>query len=437
MRLLNQTLKKEYFGEDIPLDVQTFNLLCFIGTAAGILIAVSCFFSGAGLFNASLNICASCLSLLILGFTKRTSCYHLAYWIVVIALFIVGFPAMFFTAGGYRSGMPSFYVFAFVFTVLMLRGWQRVFALSVEFITYILTFLIAYRFPQTVTSFPSESAYLLDVIIGSIFVGALLISTVLLYIRIYDNHRKKLERLNNLYIEFLGNVSHELKTPLTSISGFAQACQSILQNESLVDMDIRQLQVCSDFILSESNRMIRLTQQLLDVTKVDYVGMTLNREKISIIDIIQSIKDYHFCILDKNKNTLIVDIPETLPPVYADYERVLQIFINILSNALQHTKSGIIAISARQEKQEILLTIRDTGVGIPDELKAVLFDRYLNVGVGHVSGTGIGLYVCKKIIEAHDCKIWIESELGKGTAVFFTLHAARGQRHEQQNHFDD
>ncbi|MDR3270365.1 MAG: HAMP domain-containing histidine kinase, partial [Peptococcaceae bacterium] len=204
--------------------------------------------------------------------------------------------------------------------------------------------------------FAGERDYVTDVLTGIIVASVLLLLVILLYIRIYQRDQQWLKRLDNLRQEFLGNVSHELKTPLTSVSGYAQACQIILGMGIPDAANWERLKISADFMISESDRMIRLVEQLLDVTAAEHGGIRLQRAALSLAD--------------------------------ADRERILQVFVNLLSNAMRHTRNGAITLSARQEGHMLRVALSDTGEGIPDDIKPALFERYLNAGVGRAAGRG-------------------------------------------------
>ncbi|MDR3364511.1 MAG: hypothetical protein LBS91_06160 [Clostridiales Family XIII bacterium] len=181
-RLLS--LKYRYFGEDAPLDVQTFHLLGLAGMAAGACVALSSLFTQAGAPSVALNLAASALAFVLLRYTRKTGRYRQSYRIVVAAVFLAAFPVLFFTAGGYRSGMPCFFVFALVFTALMLPGKERAAALIAEFAIYAACCAAAYLRPETVTPFASERGYVIDVLTGIVASSVLLLLVILLYIRI-------------------------------------------------------------------------------------------------------------------------------------------------------------------------------------------------------------------------------------------------------------
>ncbi|MDR1320150.1 MAG: hypothetical protein LBK56_01820, partial [Gracilibacteraceae bacterium] len=181
MKRLYSYLKNKYFHENLDLRVQSFNLLALAGMAAGVVVALSCVWTNAGAVNIVLNLAASVLAFILLRFTgkwKKLS-YRVSSWIIVAGVFVLFFTFMFFTAGGYLSGMPCFFVFALIFTAIMLENRERIAALVFEFLLYVSCCLIAYYRPETVTPFQTEFDYVGDVIVGIMAAGVLLLLVVL------------------------------------------------------------------------------------------------------------------------------------------------------------------------------------------------------------------------------------------------------------------
>jgi hypothetical protein len=185
-----RALAGQYFGEGIPPAAQAFNLLGLAGMAAGILAALSSIVIHTGAAQIVINLSASALALILLRYANKTGRYRLCCWIVVIAIFLLALPALFFTAGGFRSGMPSFFIFALIFTALMLDGVERAAALSVEFAVYAACCVAAYVRPETVTPFGTELGCVIDVLTGIIVAGGLLLSVIPLHMRIYRRGRE-------------------------------------------------------------------------------------------------------------------------------------------------------------------------------------------------------------------------------------------------------
>lgn len=134
----------------------------------------------------------------------------------------------------------------------------------------------------------------------------------------------------------------------------------------------------------------------------------------------------YFAVLNKNNNRLAIRIPLELPEVTADSARMQRVFVNLISYSLKHTHNGTILIKAEEEDGGIKVTVKDTGCGISEEDLPHIWERYYK-GKHSETGTGLGLFICKFIVESHGGKIWVESEVGKGTSFMFTLPVSPSQ----------
>lgn len=231
-----------------------------------------------------------------------------------------------------------------------------------------------------------------------------------------------LESLNRLKTEFLGNVSHELKTPLTVMSGYAQTTKQLTERSNTLDRG--EISRRMTLISSEAERLSLMVGQILDVTRMEEGRMVMEPVRCYIDEIIHAAIETHYPILNKNKNRLDIRIESGLSAIYADPARISQVIVNLISNAVRYTADGVITISVRQENDKILIRVADTGIGIAAERLPRIFERYgkkQKSGGGQDTGTGLGLYICKHIVEQHGGEIWIKSEAGHGTDLFFTI----------------
>ena len=228
--------------------------------------------------------------------------------------------------------------------------------------------------------------------------------------------KEALEEADRMKTTFLSDVSHELKTPLAAMSGYAQNAEIELTNGG----DSVQIQQSLKHISSEANRMALMVTQILDATRIEEGRMVLETAPLDIEAAAREAVETYFAVLNKNNNRLSIRIPLNLPKVTADPSRLQRVFVNLISNALKHTKNGTILIKAEEENGMVKVTVKDTGSGISPEDMAHIWERYYK-GKHSETGTGLGLFICKFIIESHGGTITVESEVGKGTAFMFTL----------------
>ena len=226
-----------------------------------------------------------------------------------------------------------------------------------------------------------------------------------------------LVKVNEMKTAFLSDASHELKTPLAAMSGYAQNAEMELVSGG----DTAVVQEKLKRISSESNRMALMVTQILDVTRIEEGRMVLELDACDIESLARNTVETFFAVLNKNNNRLALRIPVDLPEVKADSSRLQRVFVNLISNALKHTKNGTILIKAEEEDNGFVkVTVKDTGSGISEEDMPHIWERYYK-GKHSETGTGLGLFICKFIVESHGGKIWAESEVGKGTSFMFTI----------------
>ncbi len=237
--------------------------------------------------------------------------------------------------------------------------------------------------------------------------------------------KEALESLNRMKTEFLGNVSHELKTPLTVMSGYAQTTRQLAEQPK--ELDGVEVARRMKLISSEAERLSLMVGHILDVTRMEEGRMVMERIPCYVDEVIHEAVETHYPMLNKNANRLVIRIESGLPAVSADPARISQVIVNLISNAVRFTANGMITVSARRESNTIVICVADNGVGISEQQLPQIFERYYRKqknGGGQDTGTGLGLYICKHIVEQHGGSIWLESVENQGTSVFFSLPVA-------------
>lgn len=235
---------------------------------------------------------------------------------------------------------------------------------------------------------------------------------------IHDVTQQK--RADQIRKEFVANVSHELKTPITSIRSYAETLADA--NGSLPE-DTRQSFL--GVIVNESDRMTKIVQDLLALSKFDAGEVEIDIKPFDINQSIKNINDMMILDVKKQGLELIVNIEMQLPEIMGDKSRIEQVLINIISNAVRYTpEGGKITISAGTAGSNIWVKVSDTGVGIPKEDIPRLFDRFYRVDKARTrayGGTGLGLSIAHEIITKHGGSIQVKSELDKGTDFIISL----------------
>ena len=224
--------------------------------------------------------------------------------------------------------------------------------------------------------------------------------------------------------DFVANVSHELKTPLTSIQGFAQAILDDTANTPEARKQAAQI------ISNESGRMHRMALDLLDLARLEAGTADLQMSRMDMGVLLQSVVDKFALQAQKAGVDLRLDVPDGLPSIIGDGDRLAQVFTNLVDNALRFTPAnGEIALSAEKAGGEMEVSIADTGSGVPHVALPRLFDRFYQADPsragGEAHGAGLGLAIVKEIVEAHGGKIGVRSTVGRGTTFTIRLPLAR------------
>lgn len=232
----------------------------------------------------------------------------------------------------------------------------------------------------------------------------------------------KIKHLEGVRRDFVANVSHELKTPVTSVRGFAE---TILQNEMPKETEREFIQIIYD----ESDRLNTIISDLLNLSKIEKNDLQLNIEKIDLVKLIhKTAKPLRKAFSDKN---LTLNLPNKGRSIelFADKDRVAQILVNLLSNAVNYTpEGGMVSVKVREKKNSIVFSVKDTGIGIPQSSIDRLFERFYRVDTARArneGGTGLGLAIVKHLIDLHGGTITVDSVENEYTEFTVDLPAER------------
>lgn len=245
-----------------------------------------------------------------------------------------------------------------------------------------------------------------------------------------ERANKELKRLDEIKSEFVSIASHELRTPLASIKN---AVQLILRGKTgeINENQARFLQMAERNI----DRLTNLLNDLLDISRIESGKVLMNFEELSLKGTIEFSLSSFKVQADAKSITLGMDVPEDIPNVYGDREKLEQILTNLIGNAIKFTPDGgSISVSARRFNEKmVVISVKDTGVGIPEDELDKVFEKFHQVEgslTRTVQGTGLGLAITKGLVEASHGNIWVESELGKGSTFTFTLPISEGEKRD-------
>ncbi len=241
------------------------------------------------------------------------------------------------------------------------------------------------------------------------------------------------KEVDQVKTDFISTVSHELRTPLTSILGFAKIVSKKLEDTIFPKVQvedektrraIRQVGQNIGIMVSEGERLTKLINDVLDVAKMEAGKIDWNMQYVSAHELIERAASATFALFEQKGLELVVDVKEDLPKILGDRDRLIQVVINLISNALKFTEQGSVTCRASCIDNEITISVIDTGIGIPEADQPKIFEKFKQVGnplTDKPNGTGLGLSICQQIVKHHGGQIWVESKLGQGSTFSFTL----------------
>ncbi|MGD9190123.1 MAG: HAMP domain-containing sensor histidine kinase, partial [Desulfobacteraceae bacterium] len=229
---------------------------------------------------------------------------------------------------------------------------------------------------------------------------------------------EQLKELDRLKDEFISTVTHELRTPLTSIQSIAE----ILRDYP--DTDKKEQGNFLEIMINEILRLSRLINQVLDFQKIESGRMDWQIKPLDLVQVVQNAVDATRQLVNDKQLLMTVDLPETVPTITGDQDQLIQVMVNLISNAVKFCKpeKGHIHIMLAHQNGRLLLSVEDNGIGISVENQQIIFQQFQQIstpGRGRPQGSGLGLAITKRIVEFHAGHIRVESELDKGTK--FTL----------------
>jgi signal transduction histidine kinase/DNA-binding NarL/FixJ family response regulator/HPt (histidine-containing phosphotransfer) domain-containing protein len=426
-----------FFGKKLDFRARLFDVLAMAGAVISLLVAALGPFTGADLMNSLACLFSFLLAVVFLYYSNRTGRYRLFYFITIVVVFIFLFPVMFFSAGGYHSGMPVFFVFAVTFTVFMLDG-KAVFCMAaLELLVYSGICFYAFKFPDRVHFFETEGQFLTDVITAFVTVSVTLGITMFLHFRIYNEQRRQLEkareeavRSSEIKSTFLANMSHEIRTPINVILGMNEM---VLRESALLPDGGEQIANYSSSVETAGKTLLELINNVLDLSKIESGKTEVLDEGYKTADLVRELSLAGSERTGKKGLRFVLKADERLPrKLYGDFIHLKQIGFNFLSNAAKYTERGSVTLRISGSRKEtagehedssagvflLRIAVEDTGIGIKEEHREMLFDAFTRVDLPahrNIEGTGLGLAIARELAELMGGTITVQSEWGRGS----------------------
>ena len=245
---------------------------------------------------------------------------------------------------------------------------------------------------------------------------------------------RELRKLDELKTDFFTTISHELRTPLTSVLGFAKIIKKRIEeriipcidnSDEYVHKSIEHIRQDLDIILSEGERLTSLINNVLDLAKLEEGAVDWKLEPLVAAEIVERAATAIRPLLREKGLAFLMDVEDGFPAVIGDRDRLTQVMINLLANAVKFTREGSVTCRLRRSNHELVISVIDTGRGVAEDDYEKLFDKFQQKGdvdaESQNRGTGLGLSICRYIVEHHRGRIWVESEVGRGSTFSFSL----------------
>ena len=234
-----------------------------------------------------------------------------------------------------------------------------------------------------------------------------------------EQANRQIQEANRLKSEFLANMSHELRTPMNSVLGFTEMILDGIYGEVSEEIE---------GVMQEIDRsgkhLLELINNVLDLSKIEAGQMELHVSECSAELCVENAISSLQVLAQKRGLSIVQEVEENIAPFVADRMRLEQVLRNLLSNAVKFTEEGEIAVGARGEEEEVLFWVRDTGAGIPEGEREEIFSEFHQADSSltkEIQGTGLGLSLCRRFVEMHGGRIWVESEEGEGATFWFVV----------------
>jgi signal transduction histidine kinase len=341
----------------------------------------------------------------------------LLYWLTGF-ISLVFADVIWWTNYGSNGPVMPLFVVLYAYLILVFKRRYFLFISVLLYANLLGLFLIELSFYEEMGNYPDQKTQIMDIYMGMLFSFLVIYSFMIAIKKNYIREYERAKTSDRLKSAFLANMSHEIRTPLNAIVGFS----SLITEPDFTDEDKKMFR---EQIAGNSEYLISLMEDIIDVSKIESNQLTMKIEEVNVVPLIRQITQsfQHSVMLEKNV-TVVDNLGVSKLMVRVDQLRFGQILRNLLSNAIKFTDEGTIEVGCKKKNGFFIFSVKDTGIGIHTEHQQIIFDRFMKIenDIQHLHrGTGIGLFLSRQLVEKFGGKIWVESEVGKGSVFYFTI----------------
>ncbi len=343
----------------------------------------------------------------------------LAKWLFIIITMVLINVVWYYN---YGARGPWFFIIILLYSYLifMMSGKQLLILSLILVLNVVVLFIFEYTHPNALGNYPSTKMRLMDFYSAILLVGATAYVMMTIAKKSYLTQYHKAKIADKLKSSFLANMSHEIRTPLNAIVGFS----NLLADGTIKEEERKQY---ISIINNSNETLLQLIDDILDVSMIEADQMKINKSDFLVNELLQNLEKTFIPVLKEKKQEAVhlkLKLPKKLFWIYSDPIRINQVMVNLLNNAIKFTHEGTIEIGFELENNKLKFFVKDSGIGIEQIHLEQLFDRFYKIEDSNKKlyrGTGIGLYLCKKIVEILDGTIQVNSVYGKGSEFFFYI----------------
>ena len=418
------SFKNKLIGSHLEFRVQLFNVLAMTGVIASFFIGIMRLLTYGDIIVPLIDWASSLVACALVYYAAKTGKYVRCYYITIFAIFLCLFPYLYFIMGGYKGGVPMFFIFAIVFTAFMLEKKAAYMALLLEILVYIACMAISFLYPDLLRPFPYEIDCFVHNVVNFTVVAVSLSLIALIHFAIYNRHQRDLEKAridaeaaSEAKSRFLANMSHEIRTPINIMLGMNE----VISQEG----DLNYIKQYSRNVDKAGRELMILINNVLDLASIEKGKVEIKEDWYEVSDMISMLRMTGDEYTKKRDLHFYMNVDEMLPRrLNGDINHIRQIVSNFLSNASKYTEHGSVTLSFSacpgEDTEEITLCIAvtDTGIGISEENLPHLFDAFTRGYIQsdrYIEGSGLGLAISKELTEMMNGIIEVKSEFGKNS----------------------